>query len=235
MTYPSTILNNALEIADDIIQYIQKSPPLPEKIEGSIKLLTNKWFLVTMKIDPRIHRASQLIKLNDLFKSSPKKLHPWLERIETAPDYFLEMHYWYFCGILIKETNPDSTEIVIKIICKLVKHNKELSANVLTLILFKLTKEKTPKILLLLLKSIPEMGVLKENIPLIVNTLESFEKGPKGLQGICVDLFARLWQVEGRCYPYLERVLIKDAKDSSNTSELDIVKALTLKKICILR
>jgi len=48
---------------------------------------------------------------------------------------------------------------------------------------------------------------------------------------LLVDLYVRLWKVECRCYPYLQKLLLEDPVDGKDW-KLDMAKALAIREIC---
>lgn len=235
MIYPSIILKTSLDIAHDTIKYIHKNYKIDQKTENILKIISNKWLIASTKTDARVQRVIMLIKLCESFRVSQKLIVTWLKRILTC-ERIMEKILPLILGIFITDyNNSELSEIILKILLIVVKFNSELGAKVLILILHKLSKEHNPKIQLLLLNSIPEMAVLKENVALVAHTLESLENGPRDLQGMSIDLYTKLWKIEVRCYPYLQRVLLQTPKNQNLSTELDIVKAAALKEICLLR
>jgi hypothetical protein len=71
---------------------------------------------------------------------------------------------------------------------------------------------------------------LQENVNLILHTLESL-KSKHRMKILLVDLYVRLWKVECRCYPYLQKLLLEDPVDGKDW-KLDMAKALAIREIC---
>lgn len=60
--------------------------------------------------------------------------------------------------------------------------------------------------------------------------LESL-KGKQSMKTLLIDLYVRLWKVECRCYPYLQKLLLEDPIYGKDW-ELDMARALAIKEIC---
>lgn len=54
------------------------------------------------------------------------------------------------------------------------------------------------------------------------------------MKTLLVDLYVRLWKVECRCYPYLQKLLLEDPVYGKEW-KFDMTRALAIKEICEIR
>lgn len=86
---------------------------------------------------------------------------------------------------------------------KIVKDNQDVATGLLLPLLFKLSREKEPTVQMELLRGLTQFAVIKENIPTILNTLNSLTSG--ALRPLSLDLYLRLWKQEVRFMRECER------------------------------
>jgi hypothetical protein len=56
-------------------------------------------------------------------------------------------------------------------------------------------------------------------------------KNEHKMKPLLVDLYVRLWKVESRCYPYLQKLLVENPIDGKDWN-FDVARALAIKEIC---
>lgn len=153
----------------------------------------------------------------------------WLDSVEQIPDLLFQKISSVINGLLIAEF--DETEINIKALKILLKFSqtKPPANNLLVLILYKLSKTKDPSLHFELLNAIPKMAAYKENLQLIVLTLESLTNGVHELRTLAMKLFYDLWLENNKCYSFLEKVLV--SKAPTGFSDYYVVKANILEQL----
>jgi hypothetical protein len=67
-------------------------------------------------------------------------------------------------------------------------------------------------------------------VTLILHTFESL-RSKHSMKTLLVDLYVRLWKVELRCYPYLQKLLLEDPVYGKDW-KFDMARALAIKEIC---
>lgn len=229
LIYPTYLAGEALQLANDIHSYINAN-----HVWGSHtgRLFTNKWFSNVRVSDNRVNTAVQLCRLSEQWQSNPSTILQWLKKIATAPSCVTDKLRWFISALFIHTFDQEAErQECLSVLLKMVDKNNELSSSIMTLILYKLAEERDPTMQLELLQNLPAMAVQKENIPLIVHTLETL-KNKQALKNLIVDLYTRLWKIECRCYPYLQKLLQEPIKDGDEFWELNVAKALSMKQIC---
>lgn len=226
LLYPSNLIADALKLANDIMLFVKNN-----QTYGSLTghLFRNRYFKYIQHADPRIDLTVKLCLITEKWHTDEKQLLDWLNQITKTPPPFLTKLFTFISAIFVHEfEKPEIGLTTLEILLKMVDNSKELAPNMLVLILYKLSDEKDPETQVALLKALPAMAVSKQNIPLIINTLETVKGGPGCLKTLSLNLYYRLWSTEVRCYPFLQKLLVESEFDL----EFSISKAYVLKEIC---
>ncbi|XP_071439226.1 focadhesin [Hetaerina americana] len=182
----------------------------------------------------RVDFAYILSQAGSVWKTEPVVLKEWLLNIKNlAPQHLLVRLHLVVAAVFLEGGFgcEDAEQASCELLLRLVESNAEFGRSVLTLLLYKLAREKKPQSQLKLLHCIPAMAIQKENVPVVVSTLESLKKG--SLRPVLLDLYVRLWKVEPRCYPYLHKLMLEEPKDTD--WEWEVAKTTAMKEICMLR
>lgn len=124
------------------------------------------------------------------------------------------------------------------IVISVVKTNIDVSIDMIYFVLYLLAKECDGKKQLEILRGLSEFALVKENIPLILNTYRALTTSSSvALQSLAVELHVRLWKNENRAYQFLHKMLSNDYKSCRKMDEweVNIVKAYAIKEICKLK
>ncbi|XP_072232012.1 focadhesin isoform X2 [Leuresthes tenuis] len=76
----------------------------------------------------------------------------------------------------------------------------------ISVLLFKLAKEKNPRLVHAVLNCLPNLGTHKLCVPMVLQTLHMLASAPK-LRAVSVRLMTVLWKKQDRVYPELQRLL----------------------------
>ncbi|KAK7868003.1 hypothetical protein R5R35_010177 [Gryllus longicercus] len=229
LVFPSYLTGEAVQLGSEILSLISD---LKTWSAHTGKILSNKYFDILRAVDSHVDRAVHLSRLGEIWQSNPSSVEEWLSRVSMTPKPFVEKLNFALSALLMQPfDNNEVQKEVLVLLLSLVEHHNELSGSLLTVILYKLSNETEPKVLLELLRSLTQMAVLKENVALILHTLETM-KSRHVLRSVVVDLYLRLWKIENRCYPYLEKLLQETPKDADLSWEFEIAKAAVIKEIC---
>ncbi|GLV43443.1 uncharacterized protein CBL_03985 [Carabus blaptoides fortunei] len=226
LLYPSKLIADALKLANDIMLFVKNNHTY-----GSLTghLFRNTYFKYIQHADPTIDLTVKLCLMTEKWHTDEKQLLNWLMQMSKTQSPFLSQLFSFVAAIFVHEYDqPEIGLITLEILLKMVDMSKQLAPKMLVLILYKLSDEKDPKTQVALLKALPAMAILKQNIPLIINTLETVKGGPGCLKTLSLNLYFRLWSTEVRCYPYLQKLLVEPELDL----EFNISKAHVLKEIC---
>ncbi|XP_017775487.1 PREDICTED: uncharacterized protein LOC108561883 [Nicrophorus vespilloides] len=100
----------------------------------------------------------------------------------------------------------------------------------LPVLLYKLANSQNPQLNLSLIKALPKMAVLKENLAVVVTTLKAVAKASGIMQTLVLSAFYELFLVDSKCFPYLQEFLIKENKD--DIEQYTLSQAYIIKEIC---
>ncbi|XP_067002022.2 focadhesin [Anabrus simplex] len=229
LVYPSYLTGDAVQLGGDILALIGDIQAFGCH---SGRLFANKLFGILRPIDSRVNFCAHLCRLAEAWQGNLGPIEDWLERVANTPLVFCGKLQLFLSALFVHNFEQiDVRKKSFRILLKLVEQQNDLSGNMLTLILYKLAEETEPKMQLELLRGLTQMAVQKENITLILHTLETL-KNRGGLRSLVIDLYVRLWKVEPRCYPYLEKMLQETVKDDEDSWEFEIAKASAIKQIC---
>ncbi|CAB3385723.1 Hypothetical predicted protein [Cloeon dipterum] len=165
-----------------------------------------------------------------------ESLLQWLNVVKKAPLKFqLNQSFVLGAFLIAAENSTPALPLCLEILVELARSKVELVASVLTWILTRLSQEKRPECQLALLKALPRLGKQKENVSLIINTLESL-KSETSLMPLVLNLYLIMWKLEPRVFPYLHKlILIESVRKPELQNHWDITRAHTIKEICLIR
>nr|CAD7266882.1 unnamed protein product [Timema shepardi] len=231
LLYPSHTTAESLGVASSLLTAIDNTTSWGNH---TARLCTNKVFAQLRSMDERVDFSIEMCKLVETWQNNPSSLLPYLSRISSSPPSFLEKLRLFLSAIFVDNFNTNEVkEKSLQLLLLLVRRNNELATSIVTLILYKLASEHQPHIQLELLRGLTAMAVQKENIALVVHSLESVRL-KSSLKTLSVDLYLRLWKVECRCYPYLQKLLLEPASNERNdqTWEFEVARAVAISDIC---
>lgn len=96
---------------------------------------------------------------------------------------------------------------LIEILCRIVRRNETVAIDFILPWLYKLSSLHGAVVQLELLRGLTNFAVVKENIPIILNTLKSISTG--SLKPLAMDLYLRLWKCEVKGIPVAPDELMK--------------------------
>lgn len=134
--------------------------------------------------------------------------------------------------------NDDHWIRIWNIVMGVVKKDLSVSIDMVYLVLYLLANESNGRRQLEILRGLSEFALVKENIPLILNTYRALATSSSiALQTVAIDLHVRLWKNESRAYQFLHKMLSTELKVSRKADawEMNIVKANAIKEICELK
>ncbi|KAJ4448220.1 hypothetical protein ANN_10234, partial [Periplaneta americana] len=221
LMYPSYMTGEALQEASGVLARISDTSSWSSQTS---RLCANKLLSRLRCTDNLVGSAVEMCRLAESWQSNPAVACEWLNRVgRDSPEHMqLFMSAVFVHGF-------DDPEVVQKSLTLLLC-NSELAAVAVPLILRRLAEEKQPTLQLELLRGLMSTAAHKENVNLVLHTLESL-RNVTGLRVVLVDLYVRLWRSECRCYPYLQRLLLENPTDVRDW-KLDVARAHAVKEIC---
>ncbi|KAJ8962679.1 hypothetical protein NQ318_001075 [Aromia moschata] len=225
---PSLLIKHANEVANDIFTYIEGYKPIPAE-----KLLFKEFatqYETIIGANSEVFISCEVCLLLQQF-SNENDILEWLDRLKEAPFELIKKIYHLLCGLfLTKYSSPKLSTKIFSIILNYVEKNKILSSQMLTMILYKLSNTKDAQLHFVLLKAMPKMVVLRENIPKVMSTLQAISQGSPDLYNFSLSLMFDAWKVEPKCYYYLENLLVQ--YNVTKNWEGNVTKAFILKELC---
>ncbi|KAJ8924352.1 hypothetical protein NQ315_007148 [Exocentrus adspersus] len=160
------------------------------------------------------------------------RVQEWTKKVDAGSNSIITDVYNLLCGLFVsKHLNPVIHINVFKVILKYVEGNKTISAQLLTLILYKLSNTTDSKLHFILLKALPKMIVIRDNIPTVMAVLQALSKGSIDLYNFTLSLMYEAWEVDNKCYSYLETMLMQPTS-FGHTRETYITKSFILRNLC---
>ncbi|KAF5269805.1 hypothetical protein FQR65_LT05851 [Abscondita terminalis] len=151
------------------------------------------------------------------------------------------LHWKAFRCALSKDSVNFATELIQEIdaITSFKTNSNKIYANKLFNLLScsnELSRSQDPRINFALLKVIPKMAALEENLPLVLNTLKLIGEKLVGVRSFSLTLNYNLWETSNKCYSYLQRLLVdKSVSEESETVKMEfyVTKAYVVKQLCM--
>ncbi|XP_063226098.1 focadhesin isoform X2 [Bacillus rossius redtenbacheri] len=231
LIHPSCLTGEALQLASDLMRLVEDCV---SQGGHTGRLCGNKVFSHVRNLDPAVHAAAELCRLAEAWQGSPELFPPWLARAGQAPPHFVQGLVGPLSAVFLGGLKQDdAARESYRFLLQLVARDNELASGMLTFVLYKLSGETDPSMQLELLRGLPATAVQKENVSLVLHTLETVRSKPS-LKVVMVHLYLRLWRAEGRCYPYLQKLLLEPPQEEKDERswELEVAKALAIREIC---
>jgi hypothetical protein len=230
---PSSLISDAVKQANTLFSFLEKNTVCSSHIKDFVKFCEHfEQFIIT---NSDIYTAKQLYILLQNWKNDEDILI-WLTKLQNVPIFFTVKIVDFLFGLFL--TNFDEPDINLKVfelILKCVGYKKILAANVLTAILYRLTNTTDSKLHYQLLKAVPRMAVVKDNMQKIVSTIQALSKGGSTLRTFSTTLMLDLWKIDHKCYSCLENLLISPYASQGNRWEFYVTRAYVLKELCALK
>lgn len=224
--YPNLQDTYTMETAEKILAHAKQ-----QKTESvSEKIWTNLTFNVLKSCGEHAEIAFNLCVTAESWKDE-SDLKAWLEKLEQSKTITAKRIFNFLSAILISDFSDCTINIAaLKILLKCFQNHRDAANNLLVLVLHKLSKTTDSELNFELLKALPKMSSRKENLQLILLTLDSLKKGTGDLQTLALRLFYDLWEVNNKYYCYLEKILVEES--SNQSSDYYIAKANIFMELC---
>ncbi|XP_024935955.1 focadhesin isoform X2 [Cephus cinctus] len=226
MAYPSFFSSDALEVARKLISLITDKTAWSCNIS---RLLSNQVFMALKHSDANIQFYTEICYCME--SCSESTTLTWLKKIADAPNNMKYRCKLLLSGLFLYSDKPAVTIRTCEILVRIVKENKNFASHLLSLILYKLTTSRDYEEIKALLVALPELAVVKENIPLIIQTLETFLTSKNSLKYLAINLYLKAWENDTRCHRYLQAALV-DASKTNKTWRSNVTCAKAMKYIC---
>jgi len=181
--------------------------------------------------DLHISSAVETVKVCSLISNSSLAQH-WLKSMKTLPHSQLSRHMSLLCSLFLCSSESVEAQLSLDLLLSVVSEQPDTSSTVLTLLLHKLaSKNKTSdeNIKLALLQALPSMAGDKGCISLIMKLVSSLSS-KSSLAPLRLSLLAKLWRIESRCYPFLQKALLEPAP-ASCIHEFQVTQAAIIRDI----
>ncbi|KAF9410618.1 hypothetical protein HW555_010348 [Spodoptera exigua] len=217
LNLPSYLTASALKVASKILDIYQDNYKEDTRLHTP-NLKANKTFQSLLYTDSHL---SIIFKLNqnwERMRDNPDKLKSWLDSLSTVNNEVkLELLPFLLGMILEKRKEAWYEEIVVKVIrivVDLVEYKKEVSVQLLSLLMYKIANDRCPVVRLECLRALPLMAKTKENVPVIVSVLNKLKANKGAPTSFLIMLYTSLAETQW---------------------ELDIAKAIAVNRICEIR
>ncbi|XP_050551055.1 focadhesin [Spodoptera frugiperda] len=240
LNLPSYLTASALKVASKILDIYQDNYKDDTRLHTP-NLKANKTFQSLLYTDSHLSIVFKLNQNWERMRDNPDKLKSWLDSLATVNNEVkLELLPFLLGMVLEKRKEAWYEEVVVKVIrivIDLVSYKKEVSVQLLPLLMYKIANDRCPAVRLECLRALPLMAKTKENVPTIVSVLNKL-KANKGVPtSFLIMLYTSLAETQVRCFPYLQEMLVDPGvgKQDDLKWELDIAKAIAVDRICEIR
>lgn len=204
----------------ELLDFIINSDSLP-----LLQSTSNNHSFAVKFCHPSLALGFQLATLSqridrDLRDGTTNNLNEFVDSVQEPSQlrFGNQIHLFLRGMFLNGNVSPTHCTKILDILLQIVKENEEVASGLLLPVLFKLSREKEPTVQLELLRGLTQFAaikvrdgatclfvekkiifpILQENIPTILNTLNSMTSG--ALRPLSLDLYLRLWKQEVRRY-----------------------------------
>ncbi|XP_011872264.1 PREDICTED: focadhesin [Vollenhovia emeryi] len=224
LAYPSLLCSGALATAKELLIKIMSQ----KKTDSGNGTVSNKMLLVFGYSNRYIQFYMELIR--SLYSLKDDTLS-WLDSLSLAPVDLRYMCKLVLCGIFLRSDEPQVVQKVCHILVQITKEINSFASHVLSLLLHKLIKTRDSCTLKYLLLTVPEFVMTKENLPIVIHTLNTLLNSGKPLKYFAIPLYLKALEKEPRCYRFLSTALM-DTMEKDRSWHAQVTCARAIKNVC---
>ncbi|KAL6256360.1 hypothetical protein P5V15_012477 [Pogonomyrmex californicus] len=225
LAYPSLLCSDALVIAKELLSKIISQ----KEMNNDNNIVSNKMLLVFSHSNRCIQFYIEII--HSLYTLKDDTLMTWLENLSLAPIDLRYMCKLILCGIFLRSNEPLVVQKTCHILVQIAREINSFASHALSLLLHKLTKSHDSSTLHYLSLSVPEFVMTKENLPIVIHTLDALLNSGKPLKYFAIRLYVKALEKEPRCYRFISTALM-DTMENDHTWQSDVTCAHAIKSIC---
>lgn len=224
LAYPSLLCSNALILAKELIAKIASY----KKTDHDDGIISNKLFFIFSHNNNYIQFYTELMYNLYILEDN---ILLWLENLSFAPIDLRYMCKLILCGIFLHSEEPLVIQKTCYILMQIAREINTFASHMLSLILYKLTKTCDSSTLKYLLLAVPEFAGSKENLPIIVHTLDTLLNSDKPLKYFAIQLYMKALERESRCYRFMSAALMNIIENDCSWHS-NVTCARAIKHIC---
>ena len=194
---------------------------------------TNKMRIVQVSdniSDSLMLEAVETLKIIMTMSGSEEKTVHWLSSLTPLPHSHLSRSYPLLTALFLVSSCSAAAQLSLQLLLTCVSADPSLSTPLLSLILHKLASDSgDADIKLSLLHALPSMAADRTCISLIIKLVSSFSTKPS-FASLRLNLLYRLWRLESRAYPFLQKALLEPVPQSFSL-EVQTTQAVVIRDI----
>lgn len=225
LAYPSLLCCDALTMAKELLIKIMSQ----KKTNSGNDTISNKMLLIFSSSNRCIQFYMELIR--SLYSLNDDTILSWLENLSLAPIDLRYMCKLILCGIFLHSDESFVVQKVCHILVQIAREINSFASHMLSLLLHKLTKTHDSPTLKYLLLTVPEFAMTKENLPIVIHTLDTLLNSGKPLKYFAIQLYMKALEKEPRCYRFVSTALM-DTMEKDHSWHSDVTCARAIKYIC---
>lgn len=226
LAYPSLLCQDQLPTAKGLINRILRKRQTSGRRVGDVP---NELLLTFGHSNGHIRIYTELVRS---LHSPEYDTESWLENLSLAPVDLRYMCKLVLCGIFLHSDESHVVRKSCRILVHIVHECNAFASHMLSLLLHKLTKTRDSGASEHLLLALPELVAYKENLRIVVHTLNSLLKSGKSLRYFALQLFATALEKEPRCQRFASDALIDLANENGHSWRSDVACAQAIKHVC---
>ncbi|XP_077265595.1 focadhesin [Temnothorax americanus] len=224
LAYPSLLCSDALVTAKKLLIKIMSQ----KETDTGNGTISNKMLFIFSYSNGYIQFYMELIR--SLYSVEADTLS-WLENLSLAPIDLRYMCKLVLCGIFLRSDEPLVVQKVCHILVQIATEINFFASHALSLLLHKLTRTHDSYMLKYLLLTVPEFAMTKENLPIVIHTLDTLLNSGKSLKYFAIQLYLKALEKEPRCYRFISTALM-DTMEKDHSWRSNVACARAIKYIC---
>ncbi|XP_076235300.1 focadhesin isoform X2 [Calliopsis andreniformis] len=203
MAYPSVLCSDALNMVQNLMKKVSNATNCTN---NDNTLFLNKIFETFSHFDFYIRFYVEIVHCLNSWNSNDIVL--WLKNMSRVPIDLKDKCKLLLSGLFLHTDDPQITTLSCNILVDISKTTKSFESHVLSLVLHKLTKSKNSIESKYLLFVISELVSMKENVTIVIHTLDTLLNGDKQLKYYAIELYLKTLRKEPRCYRFVSAAII---------------------------
>ena len=180
--------------------------------------------------DTQMKEAMETVAIISMVSETPEECERWLTSLTSLPHAHLTASYPLLAALFLCSSSAAAGQLSLQLLLQCVAAAPGLSTPLLSLVLHKLASDTMEaELKLALLHALPSMAADKTCISLILKLVTSLASRPS-LAPLRLNILYKLWRVEARAFPFLQKALLEPAPASCalevQTTQAAVIRAI---------
>lgn len=194
---------------------------------GTTQLLASNSSVSALKAtNAHVDFALQICRVTE--RLGRDNIDGFLSRVEALPGEQIGAFADCLIGLFFGDFRTEAVIRLLDLALKACDANRDVSVRFGYHVLVRLARAREPRLQVALVRALPKLAAVEDNLPGVILILESM-RGQADLLPVLATVYYELWRSNDHCYGYLQNVLVEECEGW----EFGVVRAHVLKQIAL--